>query len=274
MTATAQTTATVELSAGPIEYRDEGAGPALVLLHGLAMDGAVWQEVVEDLRRDHRLIRPTLPLGAHRLPMRPDADLSLRGLGRVVADFLEALELDRVTLCFNDWNAAPVMAADGLLDRVGRLVITDCEAFENYPPGLPGRMAALSVRMPGGLQLMRRTLTVRWLRQSPLVFGHVETVNSRPAVPDLGRTAGPGRDPAGSAQVRRRRPTRPPGHAGRYRGAALVHPSRPGGLEPGRQADADRARPSVRRASARLPPGRDTRRLRAASVRPTRGVGL
>lgn len=107
MTATAQTPATLELSAGPIEYRDEGTGPPVVLLHGLARDGAVWQEVVEDLRRDHRCIRPTRPLGAHRMPMRLDADLSLRGLGRLVADFLEALELDQPTLCLNDWNAAP-----------------------------------------------------------------------------------------------------------------------------------------------------------------------
>ena len=81
--------------------------------------------------------------------MHPDADLSLRGVGRIVAELLERLDLRDVTLCFNDWGGAQVMIADGLVDRVGRLALIACEAFENYPPGLPGRLAALSARMPG-----------------------------------------------------------------------------------------------------------------------------
>src|SRR5262249_52369829 len=80
----------VELSAGVIEYRDSGGdGPVLVFLHGVAMDGSVWQPVVDDLRRDYRCIVPTLPLGGHRQPMRPGADLSLRGFGRMAGELLE-----------------------------------------------------------------------------------------------------------------------------------------------------------------------------------------
>ena len=61
----------VELSAGTIEYNDSGGdGPVLVFLHGVAMDGSVWAPVIADLRRDHRCVVPTLPLGAHRRPMR------------------------------------------------------------------------------------------------------------------------------------------------------------------------------------------------------------
>jgi pimeloyl-ACP methyl ester carboxylesterase len=171
---------TVELSAGPIDYVDEGQGPTVVLLHGLAMDGELWRGVIDELRDDHRCIAPTLPLGAHRHPMRPDADLSLRGHGRIVAEFLEALDLRSVTLCFNDWSCAPLMVEDGLLGRVDRLVITSCEAFENYPPGLAGRMAAVSGWAPGGLALMRLALRLRPLRQLPLVYGHM----SKRGVPD------------------------------------------------------------------------------------------
>ena len=66
----------VELSAGTIEYEDTGgSGPVVVLLHGLAMDGSLWRGVVADLRPDYRCVVPTLPLGGHRRPMRPDADL-------------------------------------------------------------------------------------------------------------------------------------------------------------------------------------------------------
>jgi pimeloyl-ACP methyl ester carboxylesterase len=86
--------AEVELSAGTIEYEDSGGeGPAVVLVHGLAMDGRQWRHVEADLRSDHRCVLPVLPMGAHRQPMRADADLSLRGMGRILAEFLEALDL-------------------------------------------------------------------------------------------------------------------------------------------------------------------------------------
>src|SRR5581483_12503010 len=171
----------VEVEAGTVEYLDTGGdGPALVLLHGLAMDGRVWDEVVSALGDAFRCVRPTLPFGSHRVAMRPGADLSLRGLGGLVAEFIARLGLDDVTLVFNDWGGAQTMVADGLMERVGRLVLTPCEAFENYPPGIPGRVAALSGRLPGGLSIMRHGLRVRALRQLPIVFGRM----SKRGVPD------------------------------------------------------------------------------------------
>jgi pimeloyl-ACP methyl ester carboxylesterase len=173
--------ATVEVSAGPIEYTDTGGdGRVLVLLHGLAMDGRLWDGVIGSLGDGWRCVMPTLPFGAHRVPMHPDADLSLRGIGRIVAELLERLDLRDVTLCFNDWGGAQVMIADGLVDRVGRLALIACEAFENYPPGLPGRLAAFSARMPGGIEMMRRALMVRRLRELPITFGRM----SKRGVPD------------------------------------------------------------------------------------------
>src|SRR5262249_8800225 len=127
----------VELSAGLIDYLDTGGdGPVLVFLHGVAMDGSVWEPVVADLRLDHRCIVPTLPLGAHTRPMRRDADLSLRGFGRLAAELLVRLGLEDVTVIQNDHGAALALAGDDPR-RVARLVISSCEAFENYPPGLP-----------------------------------------------------------------------------------------------------------------------------------------
>jgi len=73
----------LELSSGAIDYEDTGGdGPVIVLTHGLIMDGSLWRRVVADLRADFRCVLPTLPLGAHRRPMRADADLSMRGSPR------------------------------------------------------------------------------------------------------------------------------------------------------------------------------------------------
>jgi pimeloyl-ACP methyl ester carboxylesterase len=169
----------VELPAGLLEYRDTGGdGPVLVLLHGLVMDGSVWDAVLAELGDAFRCILPTLPLGSHRRPMAAGADLSLRGMGRIVADLLTALELHDVTLVFNDWGGAQTMIADGLMERVGRLVLTPCEAYENYPPGLAGKAAGTSARLPGGVT-MTRLMLVSPLRRLPMVYGQM----SRRGVP-------------------------------------------------------------------------------------------
>ena len=163
----------VELSAGTIEYEDSGGdGPVLVFLHGVAMDGSVWKPVVDDLRRDHRCVVPTLPLGAHQQPMRRDADLSLRGFGCLTAELLERLGLDDATLIQNDHGAALALAADDPRpQRVARLVISSCEAFENYPPGLPGKNLRLAAMVPGGLFAAMQAMRLPAVRRSPAGFG-------------------------------------------------------------------------------------------------------
>lgn len=171
----------LELSAGVVEYEDSGGdGPVLVLIGGLAMDWRLWQRVIKELGADYRCIAPTMPFGSHRRPMNRDADLSLRGLGRIVAEFIERLELHDVTLAFNDWGGAQTMIADGLMDRVDRLVLVSCEAFDNYPPGLAGQAALFAAKMPGGLSLMRQTILRRPLRRMPFIYGQM----SKRGVPD------------------------------------------------------------------------------------------
>lgn len=163
----------VALPAGPVEYADTGRdGPVVVLIGGLAIGPSLWDGVVERLRGAHRVIVPTLPWGAHRLPMRPDADLSLAGHARIVASFLEALDLRDVTLVENDTGMAQLVAADHP-ERLGRLVLTSCEAFDNYPPGLAGRTIGLAGRLPGGVFLAMSQLRLRPLRRLPMTFGRM-----------------------------------------------------------------------------------------------------
>jgi len=161
----------IDLSAGIIEYEDTGGnGPVIVLLHGLVMDGSLWRHVVQELRADHRCIVPTLPLGGHRRPMRADADLSPRGIGFLEAEFLEKLDLHQVTLVGND-SGLYLIAAGEHPERLARLVVTSCEAFENFPPGLPGRTVAFAGRLPGGLNALAQPLRLRPLRRLPIAFG-------------------------------------------------------------------------------------------------------
>ena len=164
----------VEVTAGPIAYEDTGGqGPVIVLIPGLLMDGRQWRHVIAELRGDFRCVAPTLPTGAHRKPMRPEADLSLRGMGRIVSEFLEAADLRDVTLCFNDWCGAQVMIADHGMDRVAKLVLVSCETAGNYPPGLAGHAAWLSAKLPGGFHLTRRMLLSPRLRRLPFIFGQM-----------------------------------------------------------------------------------------------------
>jgi pimeloyl-ACP methyl ester carboxylesterase len=163
---------TLELSAGPIDYRDSGgSGPVVVLLHGVLMDSGQWREVEQRLGTDLRLVLPTLPLGGHRRSMRPDADLSLLGQARLVAELLDALDLRDVTLVFNDWPAPQLLVAERLTARVAGLILVACETAGNYPPGLPGKNLVLLGALPGALRAALASFRFKPLRQTPMAFG-------------------------------------------------------------------------------------------------------
>ncbi|MEU1207244.1 alpha/beta hydrolase [Nocardia sp. NPDC005825] len=162
---------TVELSVGRVHYAERGEGPAVVLLHGLLMNHTVWDEVIGKLPPGFRYVLPDLPLGAHPEPLRADADLSMRGLNRLLAEFLTALDLRDVTLVHSDWGGGLFLTAYGLDERVGRLIVLPCEAFDNFPPGLPGKTAIVACALPGGVTLALRQLRVSWLRATPVMFG-------------------------------------------------------------------------------------------------------
>jgi pimeloyl-ACP methyl ester carboxylesterase len=163
----------VELSAGPVEYEDTGGeGPVIVLLHGLLMDASLWAQVIADLAADHRCIAPTLPLGAHRYAMHPDADLSLPGMAGLVVELLERLDLQAVTLVGSDTGGAIVQLVADSSPRVARVVLASCEAFDNLPARVTGTTLALAGRLsPGLFGLFMQQMRLRPLRRLPLAFG-------------------------------------------------------------------------------------------------------
>lgn len=164
----------IQLSAGTIDYEDTGGdGPTVVLLHGLLMDNSLWDDVITELSVDRRCVAPTLPLGAHRHAMHPDADLSLRGIARLVAELIDRLDLTEVTIVGNDTGGALVqlLVSDGAT-RVSRIVLASCDAFDNFPPGLTGRTLFLVGKLPPSIfGLFMQQMRLRPVRRLPIAFG-------------------------------------------------------------------------------------------------------
>lgn len=161
----------IDLSAGRILYRDAGQGPPILFIHGLLVNGELWRKVVAQLTDRFRCISPDWPMGSHTIPMKAAADLSPRGLARLVKEFLVALELEDVTLVANDTGGAvaQLLLADGC-DRVSRVVLTPCDSFDNFLPPIFRPMQYLA-RAPGGLTAALQPLRIRSLRRLPLAFG-------------------------------------------------------------------------------------------------------
>jgi pimeloyl-ACP methyl ester carboxylesterase len=161
----------ITLAQGTIRYRDEGSGPPIVFIHGALVDGRLWEPVVDRLRDRFRCIVPDLPLGSHEVPMREDADLSPHGLAALIADLLDALELEDVTLVGNDTGGAlSQFVAVRHPQRLGRLVLTDCDAFANFPPkAFRGLIAAAKV--PGALRAMLAPMRLPAARRLPIAYG-------------------------------------------------------------------------------------------------------
>jgi pimeloyl-ACP methyl ester carboxylesterase len=161
----------LKLPQGPVHYDDSGEGPAVVFLHGLLVDGRVWRKVAPLLDGDHRAIVPTLPLGSHRTAMKPDADITPAGVAQLVGDFLARLDVSDVTLVGNDTGGAisQLVALDHG-ERVGRLVLTNCDCFEVFPPKdfVPMVRAA---RVPGALFTAMQPMRSARARRLPMSYG-------------------------------------------------------------------------------------------------------
>ena len=124
--------------------------------------------------------------------MPDDADLSLPALATMIAEFLTELDLRHVTVVCNDWGGAQLLISPGGTDRVANLVLVSCEAFDNYPPGLPGRLLCHTAALPGGTFLTRPTVALAPDPPSPRDLRRpVQAADSRRPVQELDPSAAP-----------------------------------------------------------------------------------
>ncbi|HEY2333396.1 MAG TPA: alpha/beta hydrolase [Solirubrobacterales bacterium] len=144
----------VDLPAGRIRYREAGEGKPVVFVHGFLVDGRLWDGVVDRLSGRCRCIAPDWPIGAQQVPMNPDADLSPPGIAAIVDSFLAALDLDDVTIVGNDSGGAmSQVLVTRHPQRIGRLVLTNCDTHDNFPPGIFKAMPPIA-KLPGGMTLL------------------------------------------------------------------------------------------------------------------------
>lgn len=167
-----------------IHYHDTGSGAPVVFVHGLLVNADLWRKVVPGVAAaGHRCLAPDLPFGAHSIPV-PAADLSPTGVADLIADFLERLDLRDVTLVANDTGGAitQIMLTRDR-SRVGRVVLTNCDAYDKFFPQpftpLP-RLAAV----PGLLRIMLELMRFRPAQRLPIAFGLVTKRAVPPEIAD------------------------------------------------------------------------------------------
>ena len=168
------------LKQATIEYSEYGpqdsAHPPVVFVHGVLVDGQLWREIAEKLARlGYRCIVPTLPLGSHTIPVDDAGVLSLHGVAELVNDAIAALDLSEVTLVGSDTGGGICqLVVDAHPERIGRLVLTNCDAFDQCPPFPFGAVFGL-LRGPVSIKAMFATMRLAALRNSPLGFGLLVT---------------------------------------------------------------------------------------------------
>lgn len=169
---------TLELDGGVLDYFERGEGPALVFSHGWLANANLWRKVVDLLHAEFRCLVLDLPLGSHRTPMAPGADLSPLGVAGLIAAVLERLDLRAATLVGNDSGGAYSQIAvvrheKQTAERVSGLVLTSCETpYDEWPPapfdGLPE-----AARDPEILGRLLAALEDPAVRAAPVAYGHL-----------------------------------------------------------------------------------------------------
>jgi pimeloyl-ACP methyl ester carboxylesterase len=161
----------LETRLGPLAWRSSGRGPALVFFAGALANHDLWRDVVAALEDRYRCITIDLPLGAHPWPLSTGADRSATSLARLLLDCLELLDVDDATVVGNDTAGGLLLLslASGhpALGRVGRLVLTNCESYDKFPPpGALRRASALCRTLPRLARALVRVQVRLQLRSS------------------------------------------------------------------------------------------------------------
>jgi pimeloyl-ACP methyl ester carboxylesterase len=141
---------------GSISYVERGSGPAALFVHGVLLNGYLWRHQLEQLGDLRRCIAVDL-MGHGNTEVSAAQEVSVTANAHMLAAFLDALKIDQVDLVGNDSGGGICQIFAALYpQRVRSLVLTDCDAQDNWPPeafkpfvamvaagGLPATLAAM-----------------------------------------------------------------------------------------------------------------------------------
>ncbi|MFE3985102.1 alpha/beta fold hydrolase [Nocardia tengchongensis] len=158
------------LPQGSLTVFDSGNGDPIVFVHGLLVNANLWRKIIPAFSGEYRCVAIDLPFGSHTTAM-PDADLTPTGLADLVIAAIEDLDLGPVTLVGNDsGGAVSQLVVATRPDLVARLVLTSCDAYENFPPSFFDYLG-LAARTPGALVPLAASMRLRPARRLPIAYG-------------------------------------------------------------------------------------------------------
>ena len=125
-------------SGGRLHYVEKGTGNVVLFVHGIWANHVLWEQVMAALPDTVRAIAPDWPLGSQPEAFPAGADFSPAGLVGVICEFMDALDLQDVTLVGNDSGGGLcqllITSGHPSVKRVGRLVLTNSDVLDQFPP--------------------------------------------------------------------------------------------------------------------------------------------
>lgn len=130
-----------------VAYYEEGEGAPLLLIHGCPFSSFIWRKVIGELSTHYRCLAPDL-LGLGDTETAPDVEWSLPAQAAMIVGFLDGLDIERAHMVGHDHGGAvaQLLAAEHP-ERIDRLVISNAEAYDNWPTAAERPFLTL-VRLP------------------------------------------------------------------------------------------------------------------------------
>lgn len=166
----------LRLPQATIEYSEIGPADSshapVLFVHGALVDARLWSTVAKRLAaQGFRCILPNWPLGSHTSPVNDRAVLSPPSVAELIHQFIVDLDLTDLTLVGSDTGGGLCQfLVDAHPDRIGRLVLTNCDAFEIFPPFPFDAIFAL-MRWGTSVRALGSLMRVKALRHSPAGYG-------------------------------------------------------------------------------------------------------
>src|ERR1700730_9043227 len=128
------TTHSVETPSGRISYASAGSGSVVLFVHGVVLNKHLWRRQVAGLSDVRRCIAVDL-LAHGDTEIEPDQDVSVTANAKMLREFLDALQIEKVDIVGNDSGGgmAQIFAALNP-SRIRTLTLTNCDTHDNWPP--------------------------------------------------------------------------------------------------------------------------------------------